>query len=210
MKKLIALFLCCLLLVSSAIYASAEDVPTQNVILEDAVEPLCETQEDTEQTGEYASKETDSTEATSQVNADEDDTPAVIPAYCLVIPQFSGIEYLSEKTYIGDLYFCDVQNFTDDIHILLNSAPSRFTSENGSEIPYTLLIEYYDGSTETVDSGSELSIDCCLNGDKILMHGSCEYASAYIVISPEAWLSASGGNYSASITFSAEIVSVSE
>lgn len=210
MKKLIALFLCCLLLLSSAIYASAENVPAQNVILEDAVDSLCETQEESTQKGDYTPKEFDTEETAAQVNADEDDTPAVIPAYSLVIPQFSGIEYLSEKTYIGDLYFCDVQNFTDDIHILLNSAPSRFTSENGSEIPYTLLIEYYDGSTETVDGGNELSIDCYLNGDKILMHGSCEYASAYIVINPEAWLSASGGNYSASITFSAEIVSVSE
>ena len=141
-------------------------------------------------------------------------------AYTLNIPADQKIEFGATRTNIGSVSVTNASGFAVDKNLEVTIAYTPFTcSSTDTTIPFSMTLE----SVSSTQQDDEISIN---TGDSILFKGLSdgsveEYCKSqylggatmistldrtYISISSEAWGKALAGEYTATITFTAEVV----
>lgn len=132
--------------------------------------------------------------------------------YTLNIPADQDIDYRATSVNIGNVTVTNGANFAESKNVKVVVTYSEFTSKTVSTtIPFSLYTVDSKGNVDVCQSGKAYTFEGKADGSISEKAYNPAFSSAYIsdfrvTIAAASWGKALGGDYSATITFSAEVV----
>lgn len=146
---------------------------------------------------------------------------ATVPAasYTLNIPANQEIPFGTTKVSIGNITVADAQGFAEGKNLDITIAYDAFSAEGiSTKIPYTLNLfaegkgQYAPNATLDIPSGTTVTFKGNPDGTTktaVVLETAAEFLSAtdlYLNATNEDWGKALAGEYTSTITFTAEVV----